>query len=267
MADTLPGTPFSERTGARPRPQVRRPQNVPDSAKVRLGSLIDRLRNKILPGAYSLAPRLYESVGKPSQGTGDMSQIRALLQALEWWEFYDVCEELVRLSGKPEQVAEEIDSVFRLEGLPYTITSGGIEWRLSQPAADAAQAARQLLQAKDLAGPSTQWEKAQGHLARRPPDPENCIKDAVGALEGVARILAGKPADTLGHLIRPLAVQLRMHSALANAVSNLYGYRGDEQAIAHGATTALQDLIAEAELVLHWCAAAMVYLAKKSGRA
>ena len=79
----------------------------------------------------------------------------------------------------------------------------------------------------------------------------------------MARILGNKPSGTLGQIIKPLAAQLGMHAALANAVSNIYGYRGDEQAIAHGATSALSDIIAEAELVLHWCAATMVYMVKK----
>jgi hypothetical protein len=99
-------------------------------------------------------------------------------------------------------------------------------------------------------------------LAKRPPDAENCIKDAVGAMEGIARLLSNDDRS-LGKIITPLAEQLGMHSALASAVSKLYGYRGDEQGIAHGATQALGQKTHEAEMVLHWSAATITYLVNK----
>ena len=266
MAGSLPSQSFSQRFGVRPSPPVRQSDDVPDSAKVRLVASIVRLRGEYLPGAYSLGPRLCDAMGRKSEGPGDMARIRWLIYSLEWWEYYDISEELLWITGVPEQVANELDTVFVQERLPYRITTSGVEWRLNQPAAEAVSNARSLLNRPEFAGPSQQWEKALGHLSERPPDPENGIKDAVGALEGMARILAAKPSETLGQIIRPLATNLRIHPALANAVSNVYGYRGDEQAIAHGAISALQDLIAEAELLLHWCAAAILYLAKKSGR-
>jgi len=264
MSASLPEQPFSLRFGVRPSPQSRQPDDVPDSAKVKLAALIDRLRNsKYLPGAYSLGPKLYDALGRRSEGHGDMNQIRQLVHALEWWEFYDLCEELLRLARSPDQVAAKIDAVFMSEGLPYAITAAGIAWRLNRPAAEAVEMTSLLLGSPEFQGPSQQWDKARGHLARRPPDPENCIKDAVGALEGLARIISQRPSDTLGQIIKSMARNLAIHQTLANAMSNLYGYRSDEQAIAHGATAALEDLVPEAELVMHWCAAAMAYLVKK----
>jgi hypothetical protein len=55
-----------------------------------------------------------------------------------------------------------------------------------------------------------------------------------------------------------------MHPVLAGMVDKLYAYRGDEQAVAHGATQEPKDLLAEAEFVLHVSAAVITYLAKKS---
>lgn len=264
MPPSLPKEPFSRRFGVRP-VELQKPDEVPGSAKGKLVALIDELRTRYLPGAYSLGPRLSDVVGRASHGPGNMNEIRELIHAVEWWQFYDVCEELVKLSNQPDEVAKRIDSLFTAEGLLYKMTASGIEWRFAEPAVTAlAEAKGLLLSSGDFQGPSEQWEKAKGHLARRPPDPENCVKDAVGALEGVARILSQRPSCTLGQIIRPLAQQLGIHGALATTMSGLYGYRGDEQAIAHGATARLQDLVPEAELVLHWCAASIVYLVKKA---
>lgn len=265
---SLPAEPFSQRFAARPTPATRRPDEVPDSAKARLQHLIDQERQRLLPGAWSLGPRLNKALGRLASGPGSIADIDNLVRGLQWWEFYDLCEELLRCTGRPDELAAKIDAVFASEGLPYTMTPSGIEWRLSSAAEQITQDARRLLlQDPKFQGPAEQWEKALGHLARRPPDPENSIKDAVGALEGVARMISGRSSDTLGQIIKPLAEKLGMHPALAGAVSNLYGYRGDEAAIAHGATRPLDEIIPEAEMILHWTAAAIIYFVKKRSQA
>jgi len=200
-----------------------------------------------------------------SEGSGDIQGIRRLINNVEWSGYYDLCEELVRQSGSPERVIAELEAIFTEEGLPYSMTADGLQWRQGQPAVEAIEEATQrLVQSKRFSGPAEQWEKARNHLNEKPPDAENCIKDAVGALEGTARIISGQPSRTLGQLIQPLAGELEIHPALASAISNLYGFRSDGQGIGHGATEPSQGLIEEAEMALHWCAAAIVLLVKKS---
>jgi hypothetical protein len=83
-------------------------------------------------------------------------------------------------------------------------------------------------------------------------------------LEGIARILTSNDSETLGRLLPSLGATLGMPKALRAALSSLCGYRGDEGGIAHGAVSGLPDRAPEAELVIHWCAAAIVYLIKKA---
>jgi hypothetical protein len=257
---------FSGRFGVRPEPEPRQPNDVPYSARTKLISAIDRLRQRGLPGATSLGPRLADALGKPFDGPGDIVKIRGLILSLEWWEFYDACEELLRMSGglSHGNVVEELEAIFTEEALPYRFTENGIEWRLAQSTTLAIQTAEELLVGDErFRGPAEQWTKAESHLSRRPPDPENCIKDSVGALEGVARIISGRHNDTLAQILPSLATTLGIHGTLKNALARLYAYRGDEQAIAHGAVEALRDLAPEAELVLHWAASAIVFLTQK----
>jgi|ERR1035441_7357219 hypothetical protein len=256
---------FSRRFDARPTPEPRQPHEVPHSAKTKLVSAIDRLRQRSLPGATSLGPRLADALGKPFDSVGSMASIRALILDLEWWEFYDACEELLRLSRQASSVVVEIEAIFAEEALPYRFTESGIEWRLPQPATQAIRTTAQLLVFDEqFRGPAEQWAKAEAHLNRRPPDPENCIKDAVGALEGVARIISGRRNDTLSQILPSLATSLGIHGTIKQALASLYAYRGDQQAIAHGAVEELDNVIPEAELVLHWTAAAIMFLTKKS---
>lgn len=235
--------------------------------KVRFVTLIDRLRSEYLRGAYTIGRELAAATNGTFVEAGSMPQIQELVRDLEWWQFYDATEELLRLTHEPEHVAEEINSLFASEGSPYSMTSSGIQWRLTARAEEAVREVDRLLDLEErFLGPAEQWQKAQGHLAKRPPDAENCVKDAVGAVEGVARLISGQHKQTLGKIITPLANRLGMHGSLAKAVSNLYGYRGDEQAVAHGATRELLQIIHEAEMVLHWTAATISYLIKREAQ-
>jgi len=264
----IPSEPFSTRFGARPRIPQPEPNTVPDSIRVKLVPLINELRAGALPGATSLGLALCEAVGRfPPRPDGDMGMIRWLFREVEWWEVYDLCETLVRLAHKAEVVAERIEALFAQENLPYAMTQNGIEWRSSKPAhAAIKEAENALLADEELRGPAGQWQKALSHLAERPPDSENCIKDAIAALEGAARILSGREGETLSKLIAPFAKEIEMHPALAAIAEKLYAYRGDEQGAAHGATRESQNLTAEAELTLHVSAALIVYLAKRKTR-
>jgi hypothetical protein len=262
----VPPESFSSRFRARPTVPTREPNDVPTSAKVRLVRLVDRHRNSnVLPGAYSLGPQLASAIGRESTGPGDINQIRELLQSLEWWEFYDISEELVRLSRAPQTIAAELEALFVQESLPYRIDEDGIHFRQSQPAEDAtAEVRRTLVDDPRFGGPAEQWQKAEKHLSTRPPDAQNAIKDAIGALEGVVKIIAGNHSETLGRLLPSLCTTLGVPNTLRAALSSLYGYRGDEGGIAHGAVSGLPERVHEAELVVHWCAAAIVYLIKKA---
>ena len=194
--------------------------------------------------------------------------IRKLFLEAEWWQIYDLCEILVNMCRFREQIAERIDAILAEEGVPYRITTDGIKWRFPEATAGAlSEATRFLVDEPRLRGPAKQWQKASEHLSERPPDAENCIKDAIGAVEGTARILSGRTTDILSVLIKPLAQSIGMHGALTGVVEKLYAYRGDEQAVAHGATRAPGDLTAEAEFVLHTSAATIIYFTKKAQRA
>ena len=255
--------PFSIRTGVRPPIPTRDAADLPESARAAVFRIIDQERQGLLPGTYSLAPRIAAAAGRLPSGPGDIQGISRLLRECEWRQFYDVAEELLRITGKPDELAALLDGAFAAEGLPYRVTEEGISWRHSELAEDALQVAtRSLSSDPRFEGPLDQFEKARQHLNSRPPDTHNCVKDALGALEGVARVVVGS-TGTLGQLTRPLRDDLRVHPALANAISSLYGYRGDEQGVGHGATEALQPIPAEAELVLHWAGAAISYLIAK----
>jgi len=125
---------------------------------------------------------------------------------------------------------------------------------------------RKLLQGRNFAGPSNQFNKALGFFSRRPnPDLENCVKEAVGALEGLARVLLKNNKITLGDAIKELVGKKVIRRPLDKTLHVLYGFVSSEPGSRHGAYDLSSLDIPEAELVLYSSAACMLFLTRKSG--
>jgi hypothetical protein len=125
------------------------------------------------------------------------------------------------------------------------------------------QEAHLLLSDSRFAGPEEQFAKANQHLNERPkPDTENCVKDAVGALEGVAKIVSGQEKAILSQLLKSHFSD-QIHPTLILALEKVYAYRGDVGGVGHGQTKPSDLGIEEARLVLGLCADYIVYLVSK----
>jgi hypothetical protein len=75
--------------------------------------------------------------------------------------------------------------------------------------------ARGILRDSDLSGPDDQYQKAIGFFNRRPePDCENCAKEAVSAVEGVARVLLNDHSITLSRAVKRLQTEKDVHPSL-----------------------------------------------------
>lgn len=265
--------PFSRRHGFRSPARPVAHDEIPDVARIRLRQLVDRFGRQLArslaygEGFPSLLLDLYNHIGQnPPQGTVPEG-FHALFSACEWLDFLDICERVLELS--PSDIGAEVEGamneVFTECGMRWRAEGRRLAWSGGTPlfAQSLQSASGQLRAGPAFAGPLQQFENAYRCLSSRPPDVANCIKDAIGAVEGVARIAEGSK-EILSRLLDPMAKRLGIHPALREAIGKLYAYRGDEQGIAHGATQPLVIGIEEGELVLHWSASAIVYLLRKS---
>lgn len=186
-----------------------------------------------------------------------------------WYLVYDLCEATFEFLF-PERRAAFLMKLNRLlaeEGAGYAMTPAGRIERIAGPSThQAVSRARVTLGRPELKGAAEQFERAVASFNRRPnPEIDNCIKDAVGALEGVAQILSGRPKDTLGKIANSLASDGRMHGALTNLFHGVYGYRSQAPGIKHSITDEPRATLGEAELMLQTCGALIDYLAAKLG--
>lgn len=85
-----------------------------------------------------------------------------------------------------------------------------------------------------FAAVSRHLERALALLVdRKQPDYRNSIKESISAVEAVARLVSGSEKATLGEALKVLEKSGKLHSALKDGFSKLYGYTNDSSGIRH----------------------------------
>ncbi len=119
-----------------------------------------------------------------------------------------------------------------------------------------------LLQDPRFTAADQLWRKAVDALNRIPePDVENCIKDAVAAVESAVSSLTGKRVQ-LDRYVKDMANEGRIPKPLDESFAKVYAYRGNQPGVGHGSDIPLSARVQDAEYVLNWAAAAIVYFTK-----
>jgi hypothetical protein len=278
---------FSQRHGFAPPPKSLAENEMPGWVREgfanSLREFIDRTRAGVAPDVFnrdlynSLKPLIWKVLkvqppGSPVGGPWEV-YIPKLIRQCEWWQFYDICEEVYRLiadtygQSEAESFAQEVNDLFTREGVAWRFTGGRIERAYPPHITKKFEEVRALLRDPQFQGADEQFEKALQHLNRRPdPDTENCVKDAVGAMEATARIISGDHTETLSRILHKEPFRSEIHPALAAAIKKVYAYRGDVGGVAHGQVGPSNVGIEEAELILTVAAATILYLASKFGK-
>ncbi len=202
-----------------------------------------------------------------------ISELVDIVNEVEWDEFCDVCEHIWQaLDGTRSYYADVfsrgVNEVFARNYFGWELRDGKMEMVGSRAQTEAISQARLILRDPVLAGPAQQFEKANDFYNQRPkPDCENCAKEAISAVEGVARILVDDHSLTLPDALKRVQVDKGVHKALVGMLAKLYGYGSDEEGVRHARTSEKEVRREDAELVLGVCAHAIVYLARLYGRA
>jgi hypothetical protein len=205
-------------------------------------------------------------------------KLKEVVEKCQWDSFLDSCVVLSyylddstwkasypSLTGKI--LTKEINTIFSDNSIGYELRENKIE-KIGPPFVDKVVAqVRQILEHPDYGGPNEQFEKAISFLNQLPnPDTANCVKDAIGAVEGLARIVSGNNKLILSKILDSEQFRSEIPATLREMIQKLYAYRGDAEGVGHGQTSKGQIPIEEAELALGASASCMIYLAKKFGK-
>ncbi|MCK4402507.1 MAG: hypothetical protein KAV98_01880 [Dehalococcoidia bacterium] len=264
---------FSKRYSLRPTPEGLMYGDVSERARVGLYHIVRQFFKKYydLYKALCIALRipLDRDIAESYLSWDYLASeaIEKLIMNCQWLQFYDMCEVLwqgLEYECERDSLSEEINTLFREEHLGFELKDGKVE-KIGAAFIDArVNEARYLLKETEFKGADKHFEKALKALNIRPnPDAENCVKDAVAAIESVGRIIVKDGKAMLSDIIKDMARDGLIPRPLDEAIQKVYAYRGSQPGVAHGLVGTSKVTIDDAEFVLAMSAAIIIYLVKK----
>ncbi len=161
------------------------------------------------------------------------------------------------MKGYPD-LAKFINFVLEREMAGYRIINGHLIEITSEQEVEMLEEA---LSDSRFSGVSIHLEQALRHLAdREKPDYRNSIKESISAVEAMARIIANSPKESLGQALKSLEKSGKLHPALKDGFSNIYGYTSDENGIRHAMLEEPNITQADAKYFLLSCTSFVNYL-------
>ena len=198
-------------------------------------------------------------------------RIREDFFKFKWFEVYDFVEYLAAAPSAPvdlDSFAQYVNSVLEQELAGYRLVDG-----LITPIADATQIdqvhdAIQTARALGLSGVESHLHRAiQLFSDRKTPDYRNTIKEAISAVESLAKLIAADPKADLAKALKALSANLDMHQGFRNGLLALYGYTSDEQGIRHALLDRNPVDADDARFMLVACSVLVHFLTTKAQKA
>jgi len=277
--------PFTQRFGTG-LPNVPVDKEVPESARIGLISILSRLVQKTYISDWDmLASEALHTWRRLSSEFTDSGEYICTLgvKALAWDRFYVFCERVYRILQAPSRYdengeivetgplteaqryyADEINELLAEENLTYEFV-GGIFQRRGRPQTQKSlQRVSSVLADSRYTQVRNHYNKAVQFFNERPnADVQNCVKEAVCALEAFVEIIFGKKAakgfdevirSKQGNSIGQIA------PTIADGIIKLRAFRGNAQGVVHAALEGGYVGPVEAELVLSLVASYITYL-------
>ncbi|MGH8145994.1 MAG: AbiJ-NTD4 domain-containing protein [Rhodanobacteraceae bacterium] len=271
---------FSQRIGKARVSDVVQTEGMSDSLRNSLWNVLDQCiwsertflknRNRNGPGFVDeLSRDLWFNFFKlridsrPEYGFQILDQIRKYFFSCEWYQVYDFIEfvvqnyEILGLIESTNKVLERELSGFRLIDGLFTPVSDASE----------REAIENALAPGPFAGVHVHLHQALQHLASRDqPDYRNSIKESISAIESAVCELSGNPKAALGDGLKILERGGKLHNALRNGFSAIYGYTSDAHGIRHAMLEEAKLDEADAKFFLVSSAAFINYLKARQAK-
>ena len=283
-------SPFSARNQGK-RQQI--DQDFPNTARTGLLHVVHDLMDKrYLDGWAAVATEL-RRIAREAPGNYNSSgasvlraqnDVAEFIEKVPWAKAFDFCERLhnhlaVEVGGvdfsdnyyavKPrsevqEYVAAELQRLFLEEGLAFEFSDGLVRRRGRKHTVEITTRADVVLEDARLVAARRHYGKAL-QFFRHPsqPDYENCVKEAVCAVEAAGKSLFPEAkASTLGDLLKWMSTSkdVSLPKALAQTFHGNYGFRSGGEGIGHGGSTGGHATRDVAEYVLSVSASQIIYL-------
>lgn len=188
-----------------------------------------------------------------------LNEIRNYFFSCEWYDVYDFLEFVCQYHSKyPPHLVEHLNAILERELAGYRLVDGKVVDITDTEEVAMLDAA---LQDTMFEGVSAHLKRALELLAdRKNPDYRNSIKESISAVESMARIVVQKDNATLGEALNTLEKKNKLHPALKQGFSKLYGYTSDENGIRHAMLEEPNITSADAKYFLLSCTSFVNYL-------
>jgi hypothetical protein len=202
--------------------------------------------------------------------------LKARFYELKWYEIYDFIEFIVDSHEKiiqyPKQNRSKLMEIFNVilerELSGYRFVSG-ILAPISNPAETGEiSGAIEATGREGFAGAHEHLRASLTLLGKKPvPDYRNSIKEAISAVESIAKQLTKSGAQGLSGALEELSKNAEIHGALKAGFAKLYGYTSDEDGIRHAILDQPSVGFDEAKYMVVSCSAFVNYLIAKAQKA
>ena len=199
-----------------------------------------------------------------------LSAIRKNIFSQDWYVIYDFLEFVIKSHciNNPEYLPKKqlflsnIEKILVEEFSAYRIINDQVTEITSELEI---QSIEEAMQATD------EFINAQQHLQtalklmsdRQNPDYRNSIKESISAVESICKTVTNDDKATLGKALRLIDEKFRLHSALKESLSKLYGYTSDADGIRHALMEESTLTFIDAKFMLVACTNFINYLLVK----
>jgi hypothetical protein len=157
-------------------------------------------------------------------------EVRSFFFKCRWNEVYDFIEFVLNQFPGNRDIRNLINKTLERESSGFRI----VDNRLA-PISDEMEV-KEVVEAIEggFSAVTEHLRAAVDHLTDRSnPDYRNSIKEAISAVEAMAKIVSREPKATLGDALKSLEKNGKLHPSLKDAFSKLYGYTSDADGIRH----------------------------------
>lgn len=197
---------------------------------------------------------------RASSSYDNLSTIRKYFFSCQWYEVYDFIEFTLRYL-EYDEITKTVNAILERELSAYRFIDNIFTDITDQQEIEMLENA---LADRDFPGVSAHLRRALELLSEREnPDYRNSIKESISAVESFAKITTGKSKATLGEALNAIESEGKVHPALLDAFTKLYGYTSDKGGIRHAMLEDPNITAADAKFFLMSCTSFINYMKSK----
>ncbi|WP_374606209.1 AbiJ-NTD4 domain-containing protein [Thermomonas sp.] len=257
---------FSQRMGIKPVSDLVQLESMNDDLRTGLWNALDRdlfVKDRFNDSDFTEVLWRYHFKlpvdSRPITNTGfGMSytrvwdQIRKHFFECVWNDVYDFVEFVLRCYPNDREIRRSIETTLARENSGYRLIDGHLS-----PISDPGEVREVALAIEDAHAPVKEHLRTALSLLtdRKNPDYRNSIKESISGVEAMANVVTGDSKATLGDALKILERNGKLHPALKEAFSKMYGYTSDADGIRHALMSEHNLSQADARYFLIVCSA------------